>query len=91
MGEAERDPQKVHNPHLWDFDSWFEAWEMSDESTPLRCSRCGFEPRAIGADMPPDCVCAINLLDSYDDPSDHSPECPYFAGPSCPAYPPIPV
>ena len=87
MSEDERDHKTVHNRHFWDLETWFDEWENSDDAIPLRCSRCGFEARTIGADTPPDCACDISKVASYDDPSDHWPECPYFAGPSCPAWP----
>ncbi len=83
MSEGQRDHKKAHNRHFWDLETWFDEWERSDEPIPLRCRRCGFEARTIGAEMPSDCMCDISKLISYDDPSDHWPECPYFAGPSC--------
>lgn len=85
MSGSERDHTTAHNRHFWDLEAWFDEWENSDEPVPLRCGRCGFEARTIGTDMPPDCACDISRLNSYDDPSDHWPECIYFAGPSCPA------
>ena len=86
MSESERDHKTTHNRHFWDLDAWFDEWEASDEPIPLRCSRCGFEARTIGTEVSLDCTCDASRLNSYDDPSDHRPGCPYFAGPSCPAH-----
>ena len=87
MKVDERDHKTAHNRHFWDLETWFDEWESSDEPIPLKCSRCGFEARTIGTDTPPDCICDISKIDSYDDPSDHSPECSHFSGPSCPVRP----
>ena len=81
MGEAQSGSVSVYRRHDWDFEAWIAG---AEEFSPLRCTRCGFEARTGGIDVPAECTCDMSLEETYFDFSDHVPGCEYFSGPSCP-------
>ena len=81
MGEPQPGSVAVYRRHRWDFAAWIAGAERSSS---LKCTRCGFEARASGMDVPADCSCDMRLEETFFDFSGHGPECGYFSGPPCP-------
>ena len=82
MAEPQPGSVTVYRRHSWDFATWIAG---AEHSSPLRCTKCGFEARTGGMGVPADCSCDMHLEETCFDFSDHGPECKYFSGPSCPA------
>lgn len=81
MGEAQPGSVSVYRRHDWDFEAWIAG---AENFSPLKCTRCGFEPRTGRIGVPADRTCDMSLEETYFDFSDHVPGCEFFSGPSCP-------